>query len=77
VSTLRNPRWQQSYDTAPIKFDPYKLVDRVRKAEAPISSRLRELQTSADWRAAQRALSDAFEAWLITPNENLNCPDCK
>lgn len=77
VSTLRNPTWQLPYQAAPIKFDPYEVVDRVRNAEAPIPSRLTELQTSADGRAERQALTDACNVWLIVQNENLKCPDCK
>jgi hypothetical protein len=77
VRNLRNPTCQEPSQTVPIKFDPYKLVDRVRNTETPISSRLRELQTSAAGRAAQQAHSDTCNAWLIMQNENLKCPDCK
>jgi hypothetical protein len=77
VSTLRYPTWQQPHQTAPIKFDPYKLIDRVRNAETPISSRIGELQASADERAERQALADACNAWLFMQNENLECSGCK
>jgi hypothetical protein len=60
---------------APIKFDPYKLLDRARNAEAPINSRLRELQASADGDAERQAITDACSAWLIMQNQNVKCPD--
>ena len=77
VSTLRDPLRQQPHQAEPIKFDAYKVVDRVRNAEIPIGSRSRELQTTADGRAERQALSDACSAWLIMQNENLKNPDSK
>jgi hypothetical protein len=77
VSTRRYPTWQQPYQTAPIKFDLYKFVDRVRNAETPINSQLRELQTSADGDAERQAITDACNAWLVMQNQSVKCPDSK
>jgi hypothetical protein len=75
VSTLRNPTWQQPHQTPQIMFDAQKVVDRVRSAETPIGSRIREPQASADERVERKAITDACDAWLIMQNENHKWPD--